>query len=784
MRWLYITILSSNIGCISSICDHEHTKTAIDNKQNIQFSVNQIGVYRSNLNAFHKRNDANINFNASLKDFYISATTNTPLQSIATGLEQKTQWKNDSYDVGYWPNYNGSVLDDEIYNNPRIAKWDNRLLPYLSINDDNPNGSFGYEIPNLYLKNELVWRRNQCIGNVNGTITYVNKDNVITDFTDPKQINYKLGQYGANNDDVDIYGIPYARLRILNGTYYLYKHDDENIYFIGNYNSPTNNNLRLLTTSDDNFIVSKKISYENLIAINSAVNDYNEKSFTIGLNNKFISQIQKMNDDTEEIFVKVKQELSKNSKYNDDKKLETLVKMNLLDMNNINSFITYLNTLPSFQFKKCVNWLKTSSTLLQDEAIANGWGKYDNPYSIWASVKDKTNYYLKFAINNTNKVDGWQSQIINNLSYDDLEKGIKIYLTPNRNNKYMLRFEEFGNNETNNFDCFVQKTSTKNLNISTANAIRCGDNLFELDSQKIVDSKFKENNQNWNSKFIPSVLTDDELVDAYVLLITNYNTIGDFSMLNKNNLKIMRDDINGLVDISICINGVSNSQTFTGFKKIPLKITNIEIDNQNQKISIESLTDQVLRDILIDNGYDRYLINLLSFTINNLNYESGKCIVTVNDCSRADLANYYINKQFEISNLEPFFIKQKTNIDGTILSMKPSEITKDIFFNSMVDMSSAFKNDKMNNTNVWFSCNDKTKELKVTFSYFQNNTNKYETHEFNYVLSANKKIQWYVWLLIGLIVISVIGLIVWCLLPKNLVKIKAKFKKQKLDNSN
>jgi hypothetical protein len=320
-----------------------------DNKWN--FSTNQLIYYRSVKDEYNVRRNKAIDFQLALKNMYLSNYNNVNISLACQKLQQTTSVNSDG-DVGIYIPYDFNTFKSDLDNN-RVFNWNNRLEPYLYINSTQQDMSFGYCPTQLYLKNELILDKSLPLYNANSSVTFVDENKQVTDFNDLTAIRQYFEDLNANNDNGQLYGIPYSRFRLMVMVYNVFvPFKAVALAFLGNFNGSSAPYLPV-SLAQDTIPITKKISFDNLLAIKQA--NYDDKSITIGFDDDFLHEMETMQQDTQNICAQIKPTIESSAKYKDFTKFNLLVKMNLLDKNNITPFISYLNSLSCFDFVNCVN---------------------------------------------------------------------------------------------------------------------------------------------------------------------------------------------------------------------------------------------------------------------------------------------------------------------------------------------------------------------------------------------------------------------------------------------
>jgi hypothetical protein len=315
------------------------------------------------------------------------------------------------------------------------------------------------------------------------------------------------------------------------------------------------------------------------------------------------------------------------------------------------------------------------------------------------------------------------------VTYQDLSKGVDIPLSQNQQGDYQFRLDYINSDEINNADTYVEDQSTNKISVSANNVETVSENLFTLSEAVVNNATFLENDESYNQNYFPNDLTDEKVFKKYVRLTTNYQEDGDLSLLDKSQYTIDRDEINGLVKIIININGQIIENTFNGFKMVSKQIPDIDGSLDVYNLTCGDLDNLEIRKLLVFNNFDRYVVNQLECDVVNQDDINGNATIQVNDCTDENLNQIYKHEIFHIKKLAPYYIRQKQNIDASIASKKPNEITTNDCIASLVDMSDEFKNRNLDNLKidlkpqgdhtlvVSIAYIEKNKEVNVEYTY-------------------------------------------------------------------
>jgi hypothetical protein len=307
------------------------------------------------------------------------------------------------------------------------------------------------------------------------------------------------------------------------------------------------------------------------------------------------------------------------------------------------------------------------------------------------------------------------------MTYQGLLNGVEIPLTPNQQNQYQFRLDCITANEVNTDDVYVENQSTDKIYLSSNNIVNETKNIYSLTKSCVNDIRFNGNDASYNEHYFPSDLTDEKIFTKYVNLVTNYQELGDLSLLDKSQYSIERDEVNGTIKITIRINEHTFSNTFVGFKKAEKELPDIDGSIDTYNLICNDLDNLEIHKLLALNKIDPYIVCKLECKVIDEDEINGIATIQIVNCDDESLKSIYDKQIFHINKLAPYYIRQKQNIDKTILQKKPSEITTSDCVSSLLDMSDEFKNRNLNNLRITTIPHDSDHSLTVSVSYTEDN---------------------------------------------------------------
>jgi hypothetical protein len=207
------------------------------------------------------------------------------------------------------------------------------------------------------------------------------------------------------------------------------------------------------------------------------------------------------------------------------------------------------------------------------------------------------------------------------------------------------------------------------------------------------------------------------------------------------------------------LNGIKYEQIYDGFKKEAIALKDIDSTILGNDLIIDDLNDEKIKQLMQASGINMSNLNDIHFELQDINNDKGSVVIHISKCNRPD----YINKNFKIFNLRPYFIQQNTNINESILKRKPSEITQNEFKKEFIKMSDEFINRHMKDLSISLLPNDRENRLSAAITF--TNIKTHEQINVDYDYDFNKKsINQTLLICLGggaLIVILITGLLIY-----------------------
>ncbi|MDR0674864.1 MAG: hypothetical protein LBF36_01190 [Mycoplasmataceae bacterium] len=686
-----------------------------------------------------------IRFDNVFKKVYLSPDNhNTNVKSLLSSCRQLTTPTNGQEDYGY---FQYSINDNETKKdlNERIEDWNSTYLNNLSTNL-NSITNFGMSNINLNLIDSDIWPVNKQLSELNIPCGF--RDDKLNRCTFAKVSDAPFDKNNLKNTHDNIMGLPFFNIK------------EEKI--IDKRNNPREHLIAYWLKGTKNIFDINDITINapligcydlsKLISINSA--SFNQKSIHLSFNQNFIEKAKQL----DEYHQNIKKQLE--NKWNDIHKLKpdfskyafnSLIDMNLLSPNNIDnlqSFLktNHLNLIDVYTYMKAIQ-SKTTINFLN----SLGFNRYDNPLRIINDLKNKMKLSLNYAISNPLQSNQWIKQT-NIFNFSDLENGVDILVGQKDNNICKFRLDSLVSNELDTNDLYIGSQIINKFNLNTDLIKNDDNNIYEIDKPIVTKVQFKNNDPIYNRNYSVNEISNNELLKEYIILKTNYDELGDWTLLNKDQYKITRNQHNATIKISVFLDDNTFEYTYDGFKTASIVIKDIDGSISVNNLIADDLNNEKIRELIKLNGIQSSLIESMTFSIQTLDDYKGTATICIKESPEED----YLNKTFEIFNLKPYFIEQNKKINNLILKKKPSEISENEFKNNFIKMSDEFNNRHINDLSISLQADDNKKVLIANLSYNDIKTN--QKIDLTYRYDFDKKFI-NLTLIIGIIGLSIIGLL-------------------------
>jgi hypothetical protein len=265
-----------------------------------------------------------------------------------------------------------------------------------------------------------------------------------------------------------------------------------------------------------------------------------------------------------------------------------------------------------------------------------------------------------------------------NADYLSLYKGVNIPLVTDHNGDYLFKINKITTAEVNKPNLYIAPSETKNVYKTADNLDTLTDNTYKLEKPFIREYSFRDIGADTKGKYYPSDLSDEQVIDMFVLLIDSYNQVGNFSLLEANQYKVERNENIGAIYISLNINGNHSNTTFYGFKRVDGLLKDIDGSLDQFNLIASDINSTELRKLMVLNQISPYVSDVLNYEITPENMK-GEAIVHVVSCRDVSISDLYVGKDFKVLNLQPMFIRGKKNINQSFFHRKASQVTINSF---------------------------------------------------------------------------------------------------------
>ncbi len=246
------------------------------------------------------------------------------------------------------------------------------------------------------------------------------------------------------------------------------------------------------------------------------------------------------------------------------------------------------------------------------------------------------------------------------------------------------------------------------------------------------------------AKDYPYDLTDNEVLDKFVSVTDNYNDELEGSVLDSSMYKITRDEINGRIMIDLNINDKNKQVIYGGMKKPDIKHAQFDANLFESMIYTPQLDESKIKHIFDANNFDPNIVNCSNFSIDYENEEKGIANIKLCKSDNPDFYDSLKDVNFEIKNLEPYYIKQNNKLSKSLSKYKPSGISKDIFINNFINTSIDFTT--LNKLDIKLTPNDSKNILKAQIYYTDHFSKQDVALNFEYKFNPSESLNKY-WLL-------------------------------------
>ena len=620
----------------------------------------------------------------------------------------------------------------------RTPPWYKILSNYINLYIPKTQYSWVNITPNIAIDIRNIWKPYEKIGELNCKKVFQNGDQTDYVYNENEKIRFIKGiNKDLNNKNYNVYAVPYTYIKESQFIYVVYNFVSRFVYSLQTDNNPNKttfnkdkdnliklsnpfvnifNPCQLLTIDHVNYN-----SHQVVFGINkdivSFVNEYKllqEKAKTID----FIPQIEKdklnsycLNGKFDQITFKQFVDLRK-TKYID---IDDFVKI------NISSFI---NELKKYEISNISEFIKIYDQLKKILKLRINYEIYDADINQFKKQFIDVNFddliYMKKAIDINQYENKYPFKIdsIDVLGYDD----INICLLPSKNN-------------------FETKWSTNHISEDSE--------YLYIDTPRINGVLFNDIDSKYYDLY-PSSISYQEIVNNFFKLYDENSFPLDISVIDNSDVVITSNDLLGNINVKInTINGFVE-KNFSNLKSFDIdKFSNIDASKLQYDLTVDSINNEIIDQILIANNFDIDILNNIHYSILDADTTKGEITIQIDRVENV-LYRKLLGKRIKISNFLNVYLTQNNN--ANILNhYKPSEIDNEMFKNYLINISDGFRNLYGNDLKIELEPNDTAHKLVAKLSY--SNISK----EFVYQFSNKNKIVNYI--CFGIIGIGIIGLV-------------------------
>lgn len=747
MKLLLSLLLSINISITPavgelSITENDNSSQIITTKM-----IQTVNADGSDIDtSFDNYNEQEVYFENEIKNIYCDySSTTIKDKNIFKEIKQLGEI-NQKDQSG---SYNGGDWDYDL--NHRVCDW---IIPYgqrilLEINQ-----SYAWQQNNgwLAIEQKEIWKANSDYTNIIGDVEFnKNGENGVV-INGGEEINWNYGfdrNFYSCNDS--IIGIDYSIIKECYHFDLFWNFVDRFIY---NLKTPNNEiGTSRLNDINNQVIDLSTFDLDNLLEIN-VINLTNFATIEISINEELtnawdtIDQSQKLYDSL--LKYQFQNETIKELILNGIESFD-------ITIDNYNYFID-LVTVEEFN-TALAKYSSSFSEIAQKYHLSLSC----NGKEIFNDVLNKCNFIIDYNA----VIDPIINVPTNNIlevSGQDLKNGVQITIYPNQEH-YQFSINSISNKKYVDSQYYINESSTNQLAIGP-NIHKISDCTYALDEIKYESIEFKDD---LNRNYYPQQLDDEEIIDNSVVINDNYGNKISGSNLKKEQFSIVKNDLTGTIIVYIELNDKKYEQQYLGFKQAEALPKEIEIDGEQYHRLIASDIDcENIKDILVFNGIDEYIVSSLTFYKNINDLENGIVNFIVIDCLNNSTKQYYQNQQISLVELNQFYFYQK-EISNNEKQFLPSEIDKNYFMNNFVEYSNEFFLRCYEETNVNLISNDETGILKAEIiinNWPCENGTKSEVFKFEYQLSKNDQMNFDLTSIIissimGVLIIVVIGYLIY-----------------------
>ncbi len=702
--------------------------------QSLNTTVNQVLAWHgsgwdTNVNGLNYKT---IDFSQKTKRIFMSKSIETiDGHDFLISAEQKTIASPDRNTGSYrWGNCNYDLYD-------RVQDWKFAYEDNLRIKSSELGDDWEISPVNLYLTNCNVWPSKSNYHSINGNVVFQNGSDSSYLYQNAKDFNLKVGvSRDFYNKSYQMYGIPHSKLK---EAQYVYVIDN----FVRRYlwtlrGAETTQKYALVSAVNNSQIKVNSFNIHDLICMCKP--DYANGTVEIKFNKEFID-LSKEIEKTYEMY----------DEYQVDKARSDIASLIHSSLENCyicsDNFEYIWNLIKDMtSIDEITNFVKQNPSKYYETGKKYNIKSGERPYSTLQYLTKFANVTLNYQTPSVSNPKLYTNVQIN-ISNNELEKGKTIVLNKNADGDYELKLNSLQENEYSDVENYVAPDKATAISVCDANITN--DNLtYTLKKPSANALYFDETDKTHSTKYAYD-LSDLDIVSKFVKVYDSYGDLKDGSLLDPNQYEITRHELEGWVKIKINFNGQVFEKNITGFKKQDISKLEFDANKYETEIFAENINNDLIRNILISNGFDPNIAKQCEFTVSKIDDKNINVEVNVTNSSEKEYIDYLKNKKIKIKNFTPYFIQQNKKIPRKYLSKKASEITKEMFKEDFINMSNEFNN--MNNLDIKLNVID-SKTLNAYIKY--NDYLTKEDVELNYLYSFKTQVSYTNYILIGVIIVG------------------------------
>ncbi len=620
----------------------------------------------------------------------------------------------------------------------RTPPWYKILPNYINLYIPKTQYSWVNITPNIAIDIRNIWKPYEKIGELNCKKVFQNGDQTDYVYNENEKIRFIKGiNKDLNNKNYNVYAVPYTYIKESQFIYVVYNFVSRFVYSLQMDNNP---NKTIFNKDKDNLIKLSNpfVNIFNpcqLLTIDHV--NYNSHQIVFGINKDIVSFVNEY---------KLLQE-----------KVKTVDFISQIEKDKLNNYC--LNgKFDQITFKQFIDLRKTKYididgfVKINISSFINKLKKYEiGNISEFIKIYDQLKKILKLRINYeiyNADINQFKKQFID-VNFDDLVYMKKAIDINQYENKYPFKIDSIdvlGYDDIN--ICLLPSKNNFETKWSTNHISEDSDYLY-IDTPQINEVVFNDIDSKYYDLY-PSSISYQEIVSNFFKLYDENSFPLDISVVDNSDVIITPNDLLGNINVKINTTNGYVEKNFNNFKSFDIdKFSNIDASKLQYDLTVDSINNEIIDQILIANNFDIDILNNIHYSILDADTTKGEITIQIDRVENV-LYRKLLGKRIKISNFLNVYLTQNNN--ANILNhYKPSEIDNEMFKNYLINISDGFRNLYGNDLKIKLEPNDTARKLVAKLSY--SNINK----EFVYQFSNKNKIVNYI--CFGIIGIGIIGLV-------------------------